>query len=211
MKQQVTDMYDQITMPEETAERIRQAMAEKGAQPRRTYASRRPATVAAAFLTVVLLTCTALNTQVRAAVNDFLKRYVFNGGLTVVQQLEDGMGIISKGSSLHLYAENRDGRLYFIANGENTDITDLTSLDAPYIHTYTDAEGVEHLVIVGGTPENFGFHEFWRESGAPDSPRAWIGGQGENYLDMETGSVYPWLAKAWEELDIPWPLPSGTE
>jgi len=207
MKEQVNRMYDQITMPEETVQKVRQAMAEKEARSKGPCASRRPATVAAAFLTVILLTCTCLNTQVRAAVNEFMKRYVFNGGHTVVQQMENGVGIVSKGSSLHLYAENRDGRLYFIANGENTDITGLASLDEPYIHTYTDSEGVEHLVIVGGTPENFGFHEFWRESGAPEDAQMWIGGQGENYLDMETGNAYPWLAKAWEELNIPWPLP----
>ena len=45
---------------------------------------------------------------------------------------------------------------------------------------------------------------FYREdSGQGD----WLGGEGANYLDMETGKVYPWLVNAWEELNIPWPLP----
>ena len=34
------------------------------------------------------------------------------------------------------------GRLWFVAGGERTDITDLVDEDTPYVHTYTDGEGV---------------------------------------------------------------------
>lgn len=213
MKEQVRDMYDRITMPENTKYRIHQAMASKAAgQPvRKAIPTRRPVAAAAAFLTVLLLAGATLNTEVRAAVNEFVKRYVFNGGLTVIEQREDGASGISHGSSIHLYVEVReDGHLYFIANGENTDITDVTSMEEPYIHTYTDADGIEHLLIVGGTPENFGISEFYRESGdSQEGWQGWIGGSSENCMDTQTGNAYPWLAKAWEELNIPWPLPGG--
>ena len=33
------------------------------------------------------------------------------------------------------------GRLWFVAGGERTDITDLVDEDTPYVHTYTDGEG----------------------------------------------------------------------
>lgn len=211
MKDQVRDMFDQITMPENTIQRVRQVMAAKagGRTPRRSYSTRRPAAVAAAFLTVILLASATLNTEVRAAVNEFVKRYVFHGGLTVIERREDGVSSVSYGSSMHLFVETReDGRLYFIGNGENIDITDMTSMEKPYIHTYTDADGIEHLLIVGGTPENFGMTEFYRESGGDQEGwQDWIGGNSENYMDMETGKAYSWLARAWEELNIPWPLP----
>lgn len=211
MKQQVKNMFDQITMPAESARRIQCAMAAKAAgQPAKTAHMARPSIIrAAACFTVILLAGTALNTQVRAAVNEFVKRYVFNDGLVVIAQQEDGTSGVSYTSSIGLYAEVReDGRLYCIANGEDTDITDLASMETPYIFTYTDADAVEHIVIVGGTPENFGVTEFYRESG--EEQEGWIGGFSENCQD-QTGAAWPWLAAAWSELSIPWPLPAPAE
>lgn len=43
--------------------------------------------------------------------------------------------------------------------GERTDITDLVDEDTPYVHTYTDGEGVLHYFLVGGTPEDYGWFE----------------------------------------------------
>lgn len=202
MTNQVKDMFAEITMPEESVQKIRAAMAEKALGKPRKKAAPRPAT-AAAVLSVLLLAGLACNTQVRAAVDEFLKRYVFNNGNTVITISEDGMCAVSHTPSMQLYLRTEeDGRLYLLVNGEHIDITDQTSMEKPYIYTYVDEDDVEHLLIAGGTPENHGIHEFYREIGG-----TWLGGYGENYLDMETQTAYPWLAAAWEELNLPWPMP----
>lgn len=207
MTNQVKDMFVEITMPEESVQKIRTAMAEKAAGKTGRKTVRRPATAAAAFLSVLLLAGFAFNTQVRAAVNEFVKRYVFDNGNTVIEISEDGMSGVSHSTSLQLYLRTEaDGRLYLLANGEHIDITDETSMEKPYMYTYVDEDAIEHLLIAGGTPENHGIHEFYREAGG-----MWLGGYGENYLDMETEKAYPWLAAAWEELNLPWPLPGGSD
>lgn len=204
MKDQVKDMFAEITMPEDSARRIRRAMAEKQAGQAVQRPRRRPAAAAAVVLSVLLLAGLGLNTQVRAAVENLMKRYVFHDGNTVIEKREDGMSGISTLTNVADCLEVRDGRLYLIANGENRDITDETSMEKPYFYTYVDSQAVEHLLILGGTPDNYGYHEFYREdSGQGD----WLGGEGANYLDMETEKAYSWLVNAWEELNIPWPLP----
>lgn len=204
MKDQVKDMFAEITMPEDSARRIRRAMAEKQAGQAVQRPRRRPAAAAAMVLSVLLLAGLGLNTQVRAAVENLMKRYVFHNGNTVIEKREDGMSGISTLTNVADCLEVRDGRLYLIANGENRDITDETSMEKPYFYTYVDSQAVEHLLILGGTPDNYGYHEFYREdSGQGD----WLGGEGANYLDMETEKAYSWLVNAWEELNIPWPLP----
>lgn len=204
MKDQVKDMFAEITMPEDSARRIRRAMAEKQAGQTAQRPRRRPAAAAAVVLSVLLLAGLGLNTQVRAAVENLVKRYVFHNGNTVIEKREDGMSGISTLTNVADCLEVRDGRLYLIANGENRDITDETSMEKPYFYTYVDSQAVEHLLILGGTPDNYGYHEFYREdSGQGD----WLGGEGANYLDMETEKAYSWLVNAWEELNIPWPLP----
>lgn len=58
-------------------------------------------------------------------------------------------------------AEVRDGRLWFIADGQDIDITDLVDENTPYIYPRTDlSSGERGYIIVGGTPENFGFAEY---------------------------------------------------
>lgn len=204
MKDQVKDMFAEITMPEDSARRIRRAMAEKQAGQAVQRPRRRPAAAAAVVLSVLLLAGLGLNTQVRAAVENLMKRYVFHDVNTVIEKREDGMSGISTLTNVADCLEVRDGRLYLIANGENRDITDETSMEKPYFYTYVDSQAVEHLLILGGTPDNYGYHEFYREdSGQGD----WLDGEGANYLDMETEKAYSWLVNAWEELNIPWPLP----
>lgn len=205
MKNSVKNMYDQIAMPEDVARRIQNAMDQKRGQGR-AFSIRRTAAMAAAFVTVVLIATVSLNTEVQAAVIGLFKRYVFNDNTFSVEMDEDSSHV-SWDTSAPLCAEERDGRLYFIANGENRDITDETSLEKPFIYTFTDGQNVEHCLIVGGTPENFGVHEFFREVGVRSNPQdGWLGGYGTNYLD-ENNRAYPWLAAAWEALQLPWPLP----
>lgn len=56
-----------------------------------------------------------------------------------------------------------DGRIWLLLNGERTDITDWIDEDTPYIINYTDPEtGLKSSLILGGTPEDFGW-QLWTE------------------------------------------------
>lgn len=203
MKGQIGEMFAQVKMPMETEETIRKAMAQ-GEKPKTR--GRNSWAVRLGTLAAVLALVVTISPEVRAAARDFVKRYVLNGGRVVIETHEDGVSGEIYGSSMDYYVERReDGHLYFIGNGENMDITDEISMEKPFLYAYADEQGLEHWVIVGGTPDNYGLQEFYRDT-SEDIPR-WMGGIGENYLDMETQKAYPWLAVAWEELDIPWSMP----
>ncbi|MBD5168703.1 MAG: hypothetical protein HDT20_01010 [Oscillibacter sp.] len=65
------------------------------------------------------------------------------------------------GDSSYCPVEIRDGRMWLIVDGQETDITDLVDEETPYIYTRTDPiSGIEGYMIVGGTPEDFGWAEF---------------------------------------------------
>lgn len=51
-----------------------------------------------------------------------------------------------------------DGRLWLAIGDERTDITDLIDMETPYILEHTDPEtGLSNYLVVGGTPEDFGY------------------------------------------------------
>lgn len=57
-----------------------------------------------------------------------------------------------------------DGRIWLLLNGERTDITDWIDEDTPYIINYTNPEtGLKSSLILGGTPEDFGW-QLWTET-----------------------------------------------
>lgn len=133
----------------------------------------------------------------------------------------------------HLYAtkdnppvELRGGRLWFTADGQELDITDLVDENTPYIYTRTDpGSGTTGYIIVGGTPENFGWAEFGvgadghgfgvRENVGTYyyvSNREWFAADEvteelwyERIVPQGFGSVtiyYPWYKEAKAQLDL---------
>lgn len=67
-----------------------------------------------------------------------------------------------------------DGRLYFVADGGKTDITDLIDEETPYIYKLhdlpTDKEYSENYILVGGTPEKYGYASFTLSVTAEHNP-----------------------------------------
>ena len=58
--------------------------------------------------------------------------------------------------------KKEDGRLYFTAGGQHTDITDLIDRQTPYIFSYTNAESdTDVYIIAGGTPDEYGYVELY--------------------------------------------------
>ena len=52
-----------------------------------------------------------------------------------------------------------EGRLWFVATGERIDVTDLVDEATPYVWTRWLEDGSLHYIIVGGTPEDYGWAE----------------------------------------------------
>ena len=92
--------------------------------------------------------------------------YQFISGAQVVLSGNAGMGsgTITMSDGLD---ENGDpaiialeeGRLWFVAAGERVDITDQVDEETPYVWTQRQEDGSIHYVIVGGTPEDYGWFE----------------------------------------------------
>ena len=204
MKDQIRDMFEQTTMPRDTEMRIRAAMGKRQpAKPRW-----KPAVTAAAVLAMLLL----ISPQARAAVEGWVMKYVFPGSdLTIYQQTDpqgNVTGIMATvDTEAPAFAQVVDGRLYFLGNGENLDITDEIAEDAPFFYTYVDNYGLTHAMAVGysGSIENYGIYEFiWEDV---DGQRDWVTGSGRNFLSSETEARYPWVDLVWQELNVPWPMP----
>lgn len=201
MKDKVKRMYEEVTMPVSCEKRIWEAVEKKQQRPRPVL---RPVLTAAAVLALVI----CLAPPVWAAVENLVIKF-FNPdtGLSVYQgENEQGETVVEVHYDTETppFAEVRDGRLYFTGNGEDVDITDQVQDGKPYIYTYEEENDRTGYMIVGidESVENFGIYTFIREADG-----TWFTGTGQNFMDSETEQAYPWVAKVWEELNIPWPMP----
>lgn len=212
MKDKVKEMYDQIVMPEEVQDRIHRAMVEK--RTTKPNLMKKFGT-AAATVAVMLALVLVISPQARAAVGNFVSKVILyeDTGLTLYEET-DAEGNVSRVVEVNTesptFVQIREGRAYFMADGQNTDITDEIAEDKPYYYTYTDDEGYIHYLAVGysGTIENFGIYEFIREDKEGQKEwEGWATGTGRNFIDPETETAYPWVAIVWKDLNIPWPMP----
>ena len=206
MKEQVKAMFEQVTMPKETVQKIRSAMDDAGRRKQKPVC--RSLVTAAAVLALVLV----LSPQARAAVEGWVVKYFFpESDLTIYEQTDAGGNVVGIAGVVDTeappFARMVNGRLYFLGNNEKIDITDEITEEQPYFYTYVDDYGLTHAMAVGysGSIENYGIYEFiWEEAGGT---RDWVTGTGRNFLSPETETRYPWVDLVWEELDIPWPMP----
>lgn len=100
--------------------------------------------------------------------------------------------------------EVRDGVVWFTTETEEeVDITGQFSETEPYVYSYTDSVGARHDVVVGGTPENYGYFEYaYSEDGS-------FGGGAGVYPDGDYSALHPpvWLAAYRQANGLP--SPSG--
>ena len=129
--------------------------------------------------------------------------HLLSGG-QVIQGEGYGTVIMSDG-----YDENGDptiislenGRLWFVAGSQRVDVTDQVDEETPYVYTVTDEEGNLHYIIVGGTPEDYGWFE------GVKTPDGSGGGSGVPHSrpDLPTGSADPaWLTVGKEQVQEMW-------
>lgn len=118
--------------------------------------------------------------------------------------------------------EEEDGRLFFAPeDGQRIDITDLVSEETPYIYDGSDPDaGLTYYIIMGGTPECYGWLTWIRMPNPMYEPKAyerkmttayhfyisdvWIGGQ-TGHMGLDVDAV-EW----WDSMDHSWLL-SGAE
>lgn len=161
---------------------------------------RRLSRAGALVLAAVLVLCLAVSASAAAGMNILGQFRAWSGAVDTWYETDDGergvQGSIDL-DNMKVPAELRDGRLYFTANGENIDITDVISDTQAYTYSFTNEQGTYHL-IVGGKPESFGWAEFDQ-----DANGEWVGG---SFCGGEVGGSInpPWLQNAKKELGVPW-------
>ena len=90
-------------------------------------------------------------------------------GVSTIYNLLVGYGVVQDEHQFSVDFSTEDapvaieeGHLWFIADGQHIDITDITDEETPYIYTTVNPDTSRpSYIIVGGTPENFGYAEIW--------------------------------------------------
>lgn len=126
----------------------------------------------------------------------------WSNNMEIVQQTDGNGEVHVHTDDLTEPAQMEDGRLYFVVNGEHTDITDRIAGGKAYQYHYTDTEGNTHYWIlgpVGDSVENYGYGEYIQ-----DPSGEWIGGYSARVNILPDGSTVEWLDNAKAELHCPW-------
>ena len=189
--EQYRQCFDRVHAPEALVSEVMNMTVHQKVHPRRF--SRALLCTAAAFILILAL-----------SIGAYASAPAIFGWARNAEILRDGdnRSLLLHTESLTDPVEQRDGRLWFIVNGERIDITDLVSETQPYLYQYEDAEGVTHYWIVGrnrpeqGSPIGYAEYLYSEEEG-------WLGG----YLartnqgpDMEEPL---WFSAGKEQFSIP--------
>lgn len=227
MERKVKDYFEKQTMPDECSRRIEALLETRHSTYKRTSALRQ-FLAAAAALVVVFITALSAEAVYRSSSrnqpthvsvqSNTRNAYSMLFGLETRSREEQAAAEAEQEAfdawarSAHdtpePFAEVRDGRLYFIANGEEIDITDQCSYDTVFLYTYQDQAGFTHYLGVGGTPEHWGYSEVIRDLNQIDNiSNGWAGGNGGGaYWDNDADAEYGWYVQFKELTGHPFPL-----
>ena len=142
--------------------------------------------------------------SIAAAFPVFVSRQV-DGSSMVVEM--DGEHYLYIGYDVSEWKEPivlENGRLWLVVNSQRTDITDLIDEETPYIVEGADPKsGLKSYLIVGGTPENFGWAQ-WSELPLGE----YTGGSWNSYTDYfevdgELVDVNDWWAENGDGITTP--------
>lgn len=230
MEQKLTQAFDAVHMDEGCMEKVQQAMAQK--KPSRSpvrYALR-----TAVAVCLVLILVVALNPTAAKAVEEIVESvkaafpwkpdtvilgddttYYADDQMQITQGPDGSTGALRTAAPTWL--KEKDGRVYFLANLENKDITGLFSAEEPFLYIY-EKDGVIHHIAVGGDydPEvgldSVGYGEWLRRTDKMEEGLAegnthagWIGGGGSRMYQDAEGTLFAlWYARAIVEMEIPW-------
>ena len=152
---------------------------------------------------VMLLLLAAVISLLTITVSADSVRQLFGwGGNMEITQYDDG------GAEVRIHTEKltepveiRDGRMYFVVNGENLDITDQVSQTKAFTYQYVDNQGITHDWVVGLNSENienYGYAEYLKTD-------TWQGGYSARVNINSDGTTDARWLESWKtENDCPW-------
>jgi len=164
MKFDTKRAYDAVRMSPERQQQIRSTLSSRYDQKEdimmKSRSTKRLATVLiAAALSLLLFTITAF------AYGDQIIQ-LLGGGRIEMGKTDDGKVYISLYSFEEKSVELRDGRVYFILDGNDTDITSYCTEATYYAYEKFADNDIRHVFIVGGAPDDLGWAEFiWNAEG----------------------------------------------
>ena len=152
--------------------------------------------------TLKLLLLAAVISLMTVTVSADSVRQLFGwGGNMRIDQYEDGAEVRVYTENLTEPVEIRDGRMYFIVNGENMDITDQVSQTKAFTYQYVDNQGITHDWVVGLNSENienYGYAEYLKTD-------TWQGGYSARVNINSDGTTDARWLESWKtQNDCPW-------
>lgn len=159
--------FDAVRMPPERQQQIRSALSSRIAEKQKednvvSIKSRRISKAVVIAAVVVLATTLLVGF---AYGNQIIQ--LLGGGRIETGKDSAGNDYISMDSGFASDpAEVRNGQIYFVLDGSDTDITSYCSEETYYQYETIADNGYRHVVIIGGTPDDIGWGEFvWDEKG----------------------------------------------
>ena len=123
------------------------------------------------------------------------------GGNMRIDQYEGGAEVRIFTDELTEPVEIREGRMYFIVNGEDMDITDRVSQTKAFTYSYEDAQGVTHIWVLGLNSEeleHYGYAEYLKTD-------TWQGGYSARVNINADGTTEAQWLETWKaENNCPW-------
>ena len=123
------------------------------------------------------------------------------GGNMEITQYDDGAEVRIHTEKLTEPVEIRDGRMYFVVNGENIDITDQVSQTKAFTYSYEDTAGIIHDWVVGLNGEgleSYGYAEYLKTD-------TWQGGYSARVNINADGTTEAQWLEIWKaENNCPW-------
>jgi hypothetical protein len=159
--------FDAVHIPQKHHKRIREELSSRYLENRKednivNIKSRSTKRLMTALIAAVLML--SLLTVVGFAYSSQIIELL--GGNRVESGRSGGWDYVSYTITEESPAEVRDGKVFFILDGNDKDITGYVSETSFYEYEHFTDEGWRHVVVVGGTPDNLGWADYvWNEIG----------------------------------------------
>ena len=161
--------FDKVQMHEGRKDEIRNMIKEESLNSNvtaRTFGKARIWLAAAAILIVAVFAIPTTREMTFAAARYIKSVFTMKNGITIEYSTEEESGEslksvnISKTAGNNInYLSSKDGKLFFIIDGKEEDITDKCSETEFYKYTYDIGDGGKSVIYAGGTIEENGWIE----------------------------------------------------